>query len=127
PSSPCRRLRCQTRAFEVERPRRASEHKSSRRRNTILDALRHETRSEEHTSELQSQSNLVCRLLLENKNISATSRKVRRTDFGQTRTTPPPWGSRAPARPTVRPMAGPPSFAPPTPTTLTPNPPARNY
>src|SRR2546430_9629081 len=25
------------------------------------------TRSEEHTSELQSQSNLVCRLLLENK------------------------------------------------------------
>src|SRR2546430_16821278 len=27
-------------------------------------------RSEEHTSELQSQSNLVCRLLLENKNES---------------------------------------------------------
>src|SRR2546430_10988443 len=27
------------------------------------------TRSEEHTSELQSQSNLVCRLLLENKHI----------------------------------------------------------
>src|SRR5205085_10760588 len=26
-------------------------------------------RSEEHTSELQSQSNLVCRLLLENKNV----------------------------------------------------------
>src|SRR2546430_7565271 len=37
-----------------------------------LDALQrhqqHETRSEEHTSELQSQSNLVCRLLLEKKN-----------------------------------------------------------
>src|SRR5688572_32183215 len=32
-------------------------------------------RSEEHTSELQSQSNLVCRLLLEKKNtIQATSR-----------------------------------------------------
>src|SRR2546427_6834512 len=30
--------------------------------------LRHEGRSEEHTSELQSQSNLVCRLLLEKKN-----------------------------------------------------------
>src|SRR5688572_32337045 len=30
-----------------------------------LDLLR--TRSEEHTSELQSQSNLVCRLLLEKK------------------------------------------------------------
>src|SRR5205085_4913493 len=29
--------------------------------------LRTETRSEEHTSELQSQSNLVCRLLLEKK------------------------------------------------------------
>src|SRR2546430_2809119 len=29
-----------------------------------------ETRSEEHTSELQSQSNLVCRLLLEKKKIS---------------------------------------------------------
>src|SRR5256886_16422978 len=28
-------------------------------------------RSEEHTSELQSQSNLVCRLLLEKKNINA--------------------------------------------------------
>src|SRR5688572_31339395 len=28
------------------------------------------TRSEEHTSELQSQSNLVCRLLLEKKNTS---------------------------------------------------------
>src|SRR2546430_14913832 len=29
--------------------------------------LRRSTRSEEHTSELQSQSNLVCRLLLEKK------------------------------------------------------------
>src|SRR2546430_12383241 len=28
-------------------------------------------RSEEHTSELQSQSNLVCRLLLEKNNVSA--------------------------------------------------------
>src|SRR2546430_12653079 len=28
----------------------------------------HRARSEEHTSELQSQSNLVCRLLLEKKN-----------------------------------------------------------
>src|SRR2546430_9111640 len=30
-------------------------------------------RSEEHTSELQSQSNLVCRLLLEKKKISISS------------------------------------------------------
>src|SRR2546430_10396846 len=29
--------------------------------------LQHQLRSEEHTSELQSQSNLVCRLLLEKK------------------------------------------------------------
>src|SRR2546427_7999898 len=33
---------------------------------TLLDGS-HVTRSEEHTSELQSQSNLVCRLLLEKK------------------------------------------------------------
>src|SRR2546430_5216288 len=32
-------------------------------------ALRGEARSEEHTSELQSQSNLVCRLLLEKKKL----------------------------------------------------------
>src|SRR5688572_31388239 len=37
--------------------------RESRRRSPGL-------RSEEHTSELQSQSNLVCRLLLENKNTS---------------------------------------------------------
>src|SRR5688572_32203650 len=32
-----------------------------------------ESRSEEHTSELQSQSNLVCRLLLEKKNLYINS------------------------------------------------------
>src|SRR2546427_9103768 len=40
--------------------------------SSVDDAVRGEgvspTRSEEHTSELQSQSNLVCRLLLEKKN-----------------------------------------------------------
>src|SRR2546427_4534945 len=36
-----------------------------------------ETRSEEHTSELQSQSNLVCRLLLEKKK---TKKKLSRDD-----------------------------------------------
>src|SRR2546430_3116586 len=36
--------------------------------------LRHR-RSEEHTSELQSQSNLVCRLLLEKKKKKAMSRR----------------------------------------------------
>src|SRR2546430_12623845 len=34
--------------------------------NVMIDTL---CRSEEHTSELQSQSNLVCRLLLEKKNM----------------------------------------------------------
>src|SRR5688572_30992126 len=35
------------------------------------------TRSEEHTSELQSQSNLVCRLLLEKKNSLSLARRRR--------------------------------------------------
>src|SRR2546430_5594703 len=40
------------------------------RRFRILGELEHlRRRSEEHTSELQSQSNLVCRLLLEKKKI----------------------------------------------------------
>src|SRR2546430_6631817 len=34
----------------------------------VVGKLIGESRSEEHTSELQSQSNLVCRLLLEKKN-----------------------------------------------------------
>src|SRR5205085_10825043 len=38
------------------------------RRMEIRDDLVERLRSEEHTSELQSQSNLVCRLLLEKKN-----------------------------------------------------------
>src|SRR2546430_8462542 len=33
----------------------------------IVEHHQHDQRSEEHTSELQSQSNLVCRLLLEKK------------------------------------------------------------
>src|SRR2546427_13062576 len=37
-------------------------------------------RSEEHTSELQSQSNLVCRLLLEKKKKTKTRVKRRRDD-----------------------------------------------
>src|SRR2546430_7155796 len=35
--------------------------------STPLDVIEAPERSEEHTSELQSQSNLVCRLLLEKK------------------------------------------------------------
>src|SRR2546430_9776005 len=40
-------------------------------RETVGASLVVKARSEEHTSELQSQSNLVCRLLLEKKNIKA--------------------------------------------------------
>src|SRR2546427_6973505 len=36
-------------------------------KDRIADAMFPQVRSEEHTSELQSQSNLVCRLLLEKK------------------------------------------------------------
>src|SRR5688572_31859406 len=35
--------------------------------NSVAPTISSTTRSEEHTSELQSQSNLVCRLLLEKK------------------------------------------------------------
>src|SRR5256886_12474243 len=39
-------------------------------------------RSEEHTSELQSQSNLVCRLLLEKKKFKMTGSITRRVSAG---------------------------------------------
>src|SRR2546430_10380546 len=38
------------------------------------DAMADDLRSEEHTSELQSQSNLVCRLLLEKKKKSKSNK-----------------------------------------------------
>src|SRR2546427_5981252 len=44
----------------------------------VIDVVEHdhvERRSEEHTSELQSQSNLVCRLLLEKKKNHKTRRR----------------------------------------------------
>src|SRR2546430_4466852 len=41
-------------------------------------------RSEEHTSELQSQSNLVCRLLLEKKNVDEAQLQVGEDLFLQT-------------------------------------------
>src|SRR2546427_8915971 len=55
---------------------------NARNRNGLLPwpayaasiALRPRTRSEEHTSELQSQSNLVCRLLLEKKKKKKSSK-----------------------------------------------------
>src|SRR2546430_4742454 len=53
---------------------------------------RRRERSEEHTSELQSQSNLVCRLLLEKKNTHTRRRSARLTHGGacSTRNAPSP-------------------------------------
>src|SRR2546430_5193946 len=57
----------------------ASRHDSLQARNGLHERQRlaraamSEKRSEEHTSELQSQSNLVCRLLLEKKKTTNTS------------------------------------------------------
>src|SRR5688572_31711700 len=73
PISPaCVRARARIRLARKRRRRPAGEghtlrpHPPPRRRG----------RSEEHTSELQSQSNLVCRLLLEKKNARGHHRPV---------------------------------------------------
>src|SRR2546427_7750179 len=49
----------------VEAPRPGRLHVSTQCKENLIQIL--VERSEEHTSELQSQSNLVCRLLLEKK------------------------------------------------------------
>src|SRR2546427_7529177 len=65
-------------AFWLKRDIQRAQRKNRRRKEdnqqaakgkpkTVLAAPRRHGRSEEHTSELQSQSNLVCRLLLEKK------------------------------------------------------------
>src|SRR2546430_12641671 len=54
-----------TRSYAGSKPARCSSRSSSRASSSESSAIN--TRSEEHTSELQSQSNLVCRLLLEKK------------------------------------------------------------
>src|SRR2546427_7785971 len=46
------------------------------RRPRLAQGLLRHVRSEEHTSELQSQSNLVCRLLLEKKKTSQTNQRL---------------------------------------------------
>src|SRR5689334_24753762 len=59
-------------ALPIWRARRAAACASGRRRTTVAAVARAARlrwcRSEEHTSELQSQFHLVCRLLLEKKN-----------------------------------------------------------
>src|SRR5260370_214482 len=76
---------------------------------TAVDQIEHLNgfRSEEHTSELQSHLNLVCRLLLEKKNRSSTTSAPRRAAVSGTlrhgtrtpRPTPPTPRTRPPPRP----------------------------
>src|SRR2546430_4591845 len=61
-----------TRSYAGSKPARCSSRSSSRASSSESSAIN--TRSEEHTSELQSQSNLVCRLLLEKKKNHRTRR-----------------------------------------------------
>src|SRR2546430_11504099 len=49
----------------------------------LQDVLGEVVRSEEHTSELQSQSNLVCRLLLEKKKTDYTTKVTLLSDLKQ--------------------------------------------
>src|SRR5438477_8064320 len=49
------------------------------RRSAVSGTFRVAARSEEHTSELQSHVNLVCRLLLEKKNITHNYNQCQRT------------------------------------------------
>src|SRR2546430_7725209 len=59
------------RHLRVGRARRPERGRAPRRGTPVAQAATRSgtaLRSEEHTSELQSQSNLVCRLLLEKKN-----------------------------------------------------------
>src|SRR2546427_3379579 len=60
-------------------------------------------RSEEHTSELQSQSNLVCRLLLEKKKKNHRNRHARTRAGSPTATRPPAPFNPAPGRHPVAP------------------------
>src|SRR5207302_8902753 len=58
------------------RRRRRTPRRTARRRRRCAAASSRGRRSEEHTSELQSRENLVCRLLLEKKNNSILSRLI---------------------------------------------------
>src|SRR5688572_32052429 len=76
-----RRCACRQ-AKRTAAPNRTDRHRAAPRANPAT-GWRSARRSEEHTSELQSQSNLVCRLLLEKKkkkkkNKIATQKKQNR-------------------------------------------------
>src|SRR3712207_8011579 len=66
--------------FQVRKPVIATKQnrRDLKRRSTARSGVEDQTRSEEHTSELQSRQYLVCRLLLEKKkNVSPTKRQDR--------------------------------------------------
>src|SRR5207249_8855163 len=64
----CSRPRAARARARAPSPRRAAPRPFCRRRQNGRGAARRGDRSEEHTSELQSRFDLVCRLLLEKKN-----------------------------------------------------------
>src|SRR5688572_31951683 len=63
-------------ACDSRTPARRARRHGWRARRELAGVRPRAPRSEEHTSELQSQSNLVCRLLLEKKKKSARSRAL---------------------------------------------------
>src|SRR2546430_4627536 len=63
--------------FSVPAPLGRSTERASNELFSEDDVVWTSTRSEEHTSELQSQSNLVCRLLLEKKKKNNNQSPVR--------------------------------------------------
>src|SRR5690606_41673783 len=65
-----RRKHVFTHARHPFRPSRYRRHRDCRRPRLGGSSSRFRPRSEEHTSELQSRENLVCRLLLEKKKIT---------------------------------------------------------
>src|SRR5436309_9277988 len=68
---PCPR---NARSLSVTRPARSGRGAASPSSDKLRAFLGHGLRSEEHTSELQSRENLVCRLLLEKKNYSVLAK-----------------------------------------------------
>src|SRR5438270_3162246 len=80
------------RSTRVTRPEESRRAMSSREFHAKVtrppsDAVATSSRSEEHTSELQSQSNLVCRLLLEkkkSKNLPVRTFLIRSSYYSET-------------------------------------------
>src|SRR2546430_267891 len=67
-----------TTLFRSNHPRRTTARSKMKEFKSVAGGRRF-VRSEEHTSELQSQSNLVCRLLLEKKKKTNRPSSIRKT------------------------------------------------